>query len=341
MSDANPRKSNREKSMDEDLAELRICIDMFLNSRMNEAIALLRGRHKPESMYYQFGKALEDALRAILSFQPADIETAMKSFDQTLKVANAQRKSSSMVGMDTVKAIGSWVVGTIGGSSFRGMTRVEKHAELVYAEATVLRAGFSVLYHQDFWSLVEESVSLRSAFAIFNGLKTHFDKVEQELKAGGDISEYHIDEHLVTGLIFAAALFNIVISFLPDTIIKLLQFVGFPSDRDWGLALLNTAGLWDPNDTDPDSEVEFQERLLSHTNEGMRRQLCDLAPIAIHLIAASFLPFQHVDYTFAEKINNYNLQKYPESMFFLFLQARHAQVNTRLDEAIAIYETIK
>ncbi|KAK3823189.1 MAG: hypothetical protein J3Q66DRAFT_279055 [Benniella sp.] len=327
--------------MDEDLAELRICLDMFLNSQMNEAIALLRGRHKPESMYYQFGKALEDALRAVLSFHPNDIETAMKSFDQTLKVANAQRKTSSVVGVNTVKALGSWVFGTVGGGSFRGMTRIEKHAELVYAEATVLRAGFSVLYHHDFWSLVEESVSLRSAFAVFNGLKAHFEQVEQELKAGGDISEYHLDEHIVTGLIFAVSLFNIAISFLPDIIVKLLQFVGFPSDRDWGLALLNTAGLWNPHDTRPDTDIELQERLESPTNDGMRRQLCDLAPIAIHLIAASFLPFQHVDYSFAEKIINYNLHKYPDSMFFLFLKGRHEQVNTRLDEAIAIYESIK
>jgi len=209
----------------------------------------------------------------------------------------------------------------------------------VYAEATLLRAGFSILYHQDFWSMLEETVSLRSAFATFNGLKAHFDSVEQELKAGGDISEHYLDEHLVTGLIFAASLFNIAISFMPDIIIKLLQFVGFPSDRDWGLALLNTAGLWDPS-AGPDSEIEFQERLTSQTNDGMRRQICDMGPIAIHLIAASFLPFRHVDYTFAERINDYNLHKYPDSMFFLFLKARHSQVNTRLEEAIDIHEAI-
>ncbi|ORZ26790.1 hypothetical protein BCR41DRAFT_332843 [Lobosporangium transversale] len=340
MSDANPRKSGLERAMDEDLKELRVCMDLFLNSKMNEAEALLRGRHKPESMYYQFGKALVDALKAILTFHPDDIEKAMKSFDLTLKVTNAQRKTSSIIGVSTVKALGSWVIGTVGASSFRGMTRIEKHAELVYAEATVLRAGFSVLYHQDFWSLIEESVSLRSAFAVFNGLKSHFDNVEQELKVGGDISEYHLDEHLVTGLIFAASLFNIVISFLPDIIIKLLQFVGFPSDRDWGLALLNTAGQWDPyNVKVNESEMELQERVSSPTNDGMRRQLCDLAPIVIHLIAASFLPFRHVDYSFAEQINNYNLHKYPESMVFLFLKARHAQVNTRLSDAIKIHES--
>ncbi|KAG0310913.1 hypothetical protein BGZ99_010467 [Dissophora globulifera] len=342
MSDANPRKSNMEKYLDEDLAELRIVMDLFLNSKMNEAEALLRGRHKPDSMYYHFGKALVDALRAILSFRRTDIEKAMKSFDATLKIANSQRKTSSIVGITTAKAFSSWVVGSIGAGTFKGMTRIEKHAELVYAEAMVLRAGFSVLYHQDFWALIEESVSLRSAFAIFNGLKSHLDTVEHELKAGGDISEYFLDEHIITGLIFATSLFNIVISFMPDMIIKMLQFVGFPSDRDWGLALLNTAGKWDPRrNTEPESEFEFEDRLASHNNDGMRRQLCDIAPIVIHLVAASFLPFRHVDYSFAEQINNYNLYKYPDSMFFQFLRARHAQVNTRLDESIAIHEAIK
>ncbi|KAI8600179.1 hypothetical protein EDD21DRAFT_416106 [Dissophora ornata] len=128
MSDSNPRKSSLEMAMDEDLAELRVCMDMFLNSRMNEAEALLRGRHKPESMYYQFGKALMDALKALLTFRPEDIENAMKSFDLTLKVANTQRKTSSIVGVSTVKAFGSWVTGTVGAGSFRGMTRIEKHA---------------------------------------------------------------------------------------------------------------------------------------------------------------------------------------------------------------------
>lgn len=128
MSDANPRKSNLEKTMEEDLAELRIAMDHFLNNRMNEAEEMLRCRHKPESMYYQFGKALCDALKAILTFHPDDIEKAMRSFDLTLKVTNKQRKTSSVAGLGTVKALGSWVVGSIGAGAFKGMTRIEKHA---------------------------------------------------------------------------------------------------------------------------------------------------------------------------------------------------------------------
>jgi len=104
-------------------------MDFFIDNKMNKGEELLRGRHKPESMYYTFGKALVDALKAILSFHPDDIEKAMKSFDLTLKVTNKQRKSANQsVVTGSVKAFGSWVVGTVGGGSFRGMTRIEKHA---------------------------------------------------------------------------------------------------------------------------------------------------------------------------------------------------------------------
>ncbi|KAF9384750.1 hypothetical protein BGX21_001221 [Mortierella sp. AD011] len=343
MSDFNPRKSNLEKAMDEDLAELRIVMDMFLNGRMNEGDSLLRGRDKPESIYYSLGKSLVDTIKAGISFRRDDIENAMKSYEVTLKVASAQRKkSSSITGVGAVKAIGSWVAGNVGANSFKGMTRLEKHAELVYAETLLLKSAFSVLYHEDFWSLAEESVSFRSAFAIFNGLKCHFEAVEQELKAGGDISEYYLDEHLVSGLIFSFSLFNIVISFMPASIVKILHFVGFPSDRDWGLALLNTAGQWDQySGSYQETPFEFQERLKSRTNDGIRRQLCDIAVVSIQVIAASFLPFRNVDYEFAEQVNNYNLHKYPDSPLFLFMKARHEQVNTRLEEAIAVHETIK
>jgi len=129
LPDSSPRKSSLEKSLDEDLAELRIVMDFFIDNKMNKGEELLRGRHKPESMYYTFGKALVDALKAILSFHPDDIEKAMKSFDLTLKVTNKQRKSANQsVVTGSVKAFGSWVVGTVGGGSFRGMTRIEKHA---------------------------------------------------------------------------------------------------------------------------------------------------------------------------------------------------------------------
>ncbi|KAF9290203.1 hypothetical protein BGZ68_007674 [Mortierella alpina] len=291
------------------------------------------------SMYIDLGRGIIQGMRALATFDPDEIAMGMKLFEQTIKTADKQRKGS-MIGLGSVKAVGSFVVGTVGAGAFKGMSRVQKHAELVYAEATILRAGLSVFYHMDLWMVLEEAINLRSAFTIIQGLKSFMDSVESELRAGKNIDHYQIDEHLVSGVTLSYALYNIVISFLPDVIIKMLQFVGFPSDRDWGMAMLAACGDWDPM-APAESPEEHKERLASSANDGIRRQLCDMVPIVYHIIVSSFIPMKHVDFAFAKRINDYNLELYPDSPFFTYFKGRHLQVTSKLDEAVATYRSLK
>ncbi|KAG0031920.1 hypothetical protein BGZ82_006746 [Podila clonocystis] len=294
---------------------------------------------EPTAMYYELGKAIIQGLRALVTFDPYEIEAGMKAFEKAIKVSNKQRKGS-MMGLGSVKAVGSFVVGTIGAGSFRGMNRVQKHAELVYAEATILRSLLSVLYHLDVWMVIEECINLRHAFTIIQGLKSFMDSVESELRAGKNIDHHQIDEHIVSGVTLSYSLYNIVISFLPDVIVKMLQLIGFPSDRDWGMAMLAACGDWDPM-SPPESPQEHAERLVSSANDGVRRQFCDMVPIIFQVIVSSFIPMNHVDLNYAQMINDYNLELYPESPFFLFLKGRHLQVTSKLDEAITTYHSAK
>ncbi|KAG0352674.1 hypothetical protein BG005_007912 [Podila minutissima] len=294
---------------------------------------------EPTAMYYELGKAIIQGLRALVTFDPYEIEAGMKAFEKAIKVSNKQRKGS-IIGLGSVKAVGSFVVGTIGAGSFRGMNRVQKHAELVYAEATILRSLLSVLYHLDAWMVIEECINLRHAFTIIQGLKSFMDSVESELRAGKNIDHHQIDEHIVSGVTLSYSLYNIVISFLPDVIVKMLQLIGFPSDRDWGMAMLAACGDWDPM-SPPESPQEHAERLASSANDGVRRQFCDMVPIIFQVIVSSFIPMNHVDLNYAQMINDYNLELYPESPFFLFLKGRHLQVTSKLDEAITTYHSAK
>ncbi|KAF9429851.1 hypothetical protein BGZ94_009247 [Podila epigama] len=291
----------------------------------------------PTTMYYELGKAIIQGLRALVTFDPFEIEAGMKAFEKAIKVSNKQRKGS-MVGLGSVKAVGSFVIGTIGAGSFRSMNRVQKHAELVYAEATILRSLLSVLYHLDAWMVIEECINLRHAFTIIQGLKSFMDSVESELRAGKNIDHHQIDEHIVSGVTLSYSLYNIVISFLPDVLVKMLQLIGFPSDRDWGMAMLAACGDWDPMAA-PESAQEHAERLASSANEGVRRQFCDMVPVIFQVIVSSFIPMNHVDLHFAETINNYNLELYPQSPFFLFFKGRHLQVTSKIDEAINTYHS--
>ncbi|KAI1303221.1 hypothetical protein EDD11_005435, partial [Mortierella claussenii] len=212
--------------------------------------------------------------------------------------------------------------------------------ELIYAEATILRSLLSVLYHLDLWMIVEECINLRHAFTIIQGLKSFMDSVESELRAGKNIDRHQIDEHLVSGVTLSYSLYNIIISFLPEVIVKMLQFIGFPSDRDWGMAMLGACGDWDPM-APPETPAEHAERLASSANDGIRRQFCDMVPVIFQVIVSSFIPMNHIDLGYAQMINDYNLELYPKSPFFLFLKGRHLQVTSKLDEAVATYKSVE
>ncbi|KAF9130120.1 hypothetical protein BGX30_013635 [Mortierella sp. GBA39] len=291
------------------------------------------------SMYFELAKGIIQGLRALVTFDPFEIEAGMKAFEMAIKTADKQRKGS-MLGLGSVKAVGSFVVGTIGAGSFKGMTRVQKHAELIYAESTILRSLLSVLYHLDVWMVVEECINLRHAFTIIQGLKSFMDSAESDLRNGKSIDHYQIDEHLVSGVTLSYSLYNIIISFLPDILVKMLQFIGFPSDRDWGMALLSACGDWDPM-APPETAKEHAERLASSANDGIRRQFCDMVPIIFQVIVSSFIPMNHIDLNYAQMINDYNLERYPDSPFFLFFKGRHLQVTSRLDEAVATYKSVQ
>jgi hypothetical protein len=85
------------------------------------------GPKEVRSMYFELAKGIIQGLRALVTFDPFEIEAGMKAFEQAIKTADKQRKGS-MLGLGSVKAVGSFVVGTIGAGSFKGMNRVQKHA---------------------------------------------------------------------------------------------------------------------------------------------------------------------------------------------------------------------
>ncbi|KAF9560527.1 hypothetical protein EC968_006130 [Mortierella alpina] len=334
-----PTNSNSEDKND-DLASLSTDTQAKLSLTSSNGTEK-RGKDNNEikSMYFDLGKGIIQGMRALATFEPDEIAMGMRLFEKTIKTADKQRKGS-MVGLGSVKAMGSFVAGSVGAGVFKSMNRVQRHAELVFAEATLLRAGLSVFYHMDLWMVLEEAINLRSAFAIFQGLKSFLDSVESELRSGKNIDHYQIDEHIVSGVTLSYSLYNIVISFMPDIIIKMLQFMGFPSDRDWGMAMFAACGDWDPSAAD-DSPEEHKERLSSSANEGVRRQFCDMVPIAYHIVVSSFIPMKHVDFAYAKRINDYNLGLYPDSPFFIYFKGRHLQVSSKLDEAVAAYKSIK
>jgi hypothetical protein len=122
-----------------------------------------------------------------------------------------------------------------------------------------------------------------------------------------------------------------MISLLPNSVMKLVEFIGFTSDRCFGMTTLESVGGW--NELKPGELPPLQE-----ANEGLRRQFCDMALMAYHIILSKLIPLSDVNEELSDKILEYSLKLYPNGVFFLFFSGRQLGARGQLIEAKNQYE---
>jgi len=118
-----------------------------------------------------------------------------------------------------------------------------------------------------------------------------------------------------------------VLSLLPGKVLKLMTVFGFTGDREWGLKQLQAAGKWS-------SDPSVKKPGMKADKEGIRRQVCDLALLFHHLVISTYLPVTGVDISMAEKILEFNLDRYPEGVFWLYMGGRLSSTQTQGNEAV-------
>lgn len=115
--------TDENSRLDLDLEMVRQGLDLFLNSQMSEAETLLFDGYKT-SMYLTLGYSFINYLKALMTFQAADVEKALECLKQTINIATALRKKDSGL-METLSNL---VRGGTGVGTLKAMTRVQRHA---------------------------------------------------------------------------------------------------------------------------------------------------------------------------------------------------------------------
>ncbi|KAI9312224.1 hypothetical protein BX666DRAFT_1866434 [Dichotomocladium elegans] len=311
------------------IAEVRTALDYFFDSRISDAEAIITPKHKT-SMYHSLGYGFILFLKCVMTFEQADIEKTLEALKHTIHLANTQRKKDG----GWLDNITTWVKGTQL-QHLKSMTRVHRHAELVYAEAYLLKALLSIVYDESIVSFLREGLNIRNSYNTYRVLEKYVDFVQAEAAAGKDTTCYQLDDHFTSGVAMGVGCFNIILSLLPATVIKVAEFVGFSSDREHGMRVLESIGDW------ADYRHNNKKPLADPSQmkyEGLRRQLCDMVLITYHIILSKMIPLPNVDPVLADKILNYNLELYPSGVFFLYFSGRSLASNSHLNEAKAQYE---
>ena len=147
---------------------------------------------------------------------------------------------------------------------------------------------------------------------------------------------------------------------MPGKLLSIVELFGYKGDRTTGLAYLNKSGGWSSDTNEPSiSKGIFTSRfcicvlIIDPECEGIRRPISDMCLLIFHLVLSGFT-FNGVDISMAQKILDWNLNRYPngtsfvstlsmtyidstEGVFFLFAQGRICVIRGQPVKAIEYY----
>ncbi|CAD6884370.1 unnamed protein product [Tilletia controversa] len=300
-----------ESDLDEGLQVCHTALNLFLNSRMIEAERLLE-EHADKRLYHALGLSVISVIKGFMTFEPQDLAVAISHCKDSLVIAQLLRKPSSAIGN-----LGRFVRGT--GQSpqtMHGMTKVQRHAELVYAESLLLKAITGIVYSGDIFAFVSEALNMRNAYGIFRSLDKYLDWADQKHMQGTGLAhDPTIDADFRSGVYLGNGLIGVILGLLPSKLLKIMDVFGYGGNTMVGLDILSQAGKWSPDPKRTKPEIEKKD-------EGVRRAVCDMSILLYHLVLSTFLPVPYVNITYADKILHYHLERYPQGIFFLYFSGR-------------------
>ncbi|KAI8332752.1 hypothetical protein BD560DRAFT_494053 [Blakeslea trispora] len=317
-----------QDSLLEDISQVRQAMDLFLNSRISDAESILKPK-QDKSLYHSLGHAFILFLKSMMTFEKGDIAEAIEALKQTIQLADALRKKET----GWFGNITSWVKG-MSVQDVSSMSRLHRHAELVYAESYLLKALLCIVHDESLVAFLREGLHVRSSYNTYRVLHKFLSQVQDEAIQGKDVSAYHLDDHFTSGVSLGVGLFNIMISLLPASVVKVIEFVGFTSDRQEGMEILESVGGWEEYAGLALSELPP----LQDANEGLRRQFCDMVIMMYHIIMPKLIPLSDINEELADRVLAYNLKLYPDGVFFLYFSGRQLSTRGLLDQAKQQYQ---
>uniref|UniRef100_A0A7N5ZU35 Tetratricopeptide repeat protein 39B n=1 Tax=Anabas testudineus TaxID=64144 RepID=A0A7N5ZU35_ANATE len=202
------------------IQETQCALNLVLNNKFSEALDLLRPWWR-DSMYHALGYSSILVMQATMTFEHRDIQTAMATIKEALQTCQRFRKRNSMVGS---------LSGLISKQS--NLQEDEMHAEICYAECLLQKATLTFVQDENMISFIKGGIKIRTSYQIYKDCQNVLN-VPQDL-AGQSDSFRQFEGGVKLGI----GSFNLMLSLLPQRILRLLEFIGFSGNRGFGLSQL-------------------------------------------------------------------------------------------------------
>ncbi|KAM8930384.1 tetratricopeptide repeat protein 39A [Pelodytes ibericus] len=280
------------------LSECMTALDMFLSNHFQEALGHLQTNSK-DSMYHALTYATMLEMQAMMTFDPQDIVNAGNTMKEAQAVCQRFRKKSTVA--DSFNNL-------VHGQSLDQFTEEEIHAEVCYAECLLQRAALTFLQDENMVSFIKGGIKVRNSYQTYKELDT-LQKCANYVKG-----ENHC--HFDGGVKLGVGAFNLTLSMLPTRILRLLEFVGFSGNKEYGL-------------------TQLQEGATAHS---FRALLCTLLLLCYHTFLSFVLGTGKGNIEEAEKLLQPYMNRYPKGAIFLFFAGRIEEIKGNIDAAIGRFE---
>ncbi|XP_068949126.1 tetratricopeptide repeat protein 39A-like isoform X1 [Petaurus breviceps papuanus] len=289
-----PSVSNLNVALDECMTAL----DLFLTNQFSEALTYLQPKTK-ESMYHSLTYATILEMQAMMTFDPQDILNACNMMKEAQTLCQKHRKKLSVAGSFS---------NLMHRPTMDQFTEEEIHAEVCYAECLLQRAALTFLQDENMVSFIKGGIRVRNSYQTYKEL--------DNLVQSSSYSKGENHSHFEGGVKLGVGAFNLTLSMLPARILRLLEFVGFSGNKDYGL-------------------LQLEEGASVHS---FRAVLCTMLLLCYHTFLSFVLGTGNVNIEEAEKLLQPYLKRYPKGAIFLFFAGRIEAIKGHIDTAIQRFE---
>ncbi|XP_037004941.2 tetratricopeptide repeat protein 39B-like [Artibeus jamaicensis] len=202
------------------LEECTTGLYLFLNNRFSDAINLIHPWSN-NSIYHALIYSILMVVKAVLTFDPQDIEVGMTATKEALRTCNNFRRKARMISFSRL----------VSKHGIKSVKEEELHAEVCYAECLIFKSTVTFMQDESILGFLKSGISLGLSHQIYKDCQQILTQIPNK--------QSKTYRHLVGGVKFGLGAFNLMLSLVPPKTLKLLDIVGYYGNKDVGLSLLH------------------------------------------------------------------------------------------------------
>uniref|UniRef100_A0A671UDV3 Tetratricopeptide repeat protein 39B n=1 Tax=Sparus aurata TaxID=8175 RepID=A0A671UDV3_SPAAU len=292
------------------IQETQCALNLVLNDKFSEALDLLKPWWK-DSMYHALGYSSILVMQATMTFEHRDIQAAMATIKEALHTCQKFRKRNSVVGsLSSLITHAPTGEKTLNHDQTVGVFSEEMHAEICYAECLLQKAVLTFVQDENMISFIKGGIKIRTSYQIYKDCQNVLNVTPEQAGQSDSFRQFE------GGVKLGIGSFNLMLSLLPQRILRLLEFIGFSGNRGFGLSQLREGA----------------------SSQSLRSILSALTLLFYHTYVSLILGTGEGNLVEAEALLEPYKQKYPKGSIILFYSARIATLRGNFEKARAMYE---